>query len=94
MCSGGGELGLGNMFDSIPAFPESGLQLIIVHVLNKTLMFFHKREKEQVIVVSNTLSNTLQFFRYTYKKKKDYCSLIQQSCKKYHFMKVIMFRFC
>lgn len=32
MLSGGGESGLGNTFDSVPAFPESGLHKIIVHV--------------------------------------------------------------
>lgn len=56
MWSGGGELGLGNMFDSVPAFRESGLHLIIVHVLNIKWMFGQKRKKEQVIVVSETPS--------------------------------------
>lgn len=55
MWSGGGESGLGNMFDSVPAFPESGLNLIIVHVLNITLMFCQKKEK-RIIAVWNTYS--------------------------------------
>lgn len=52
MWSGGGELGLGNMFDSVAAFLESGLHLIIVHILNITWIFDQKREK-QVAVVRN-----------------------------------------
>lgn len=53
MRSGGGDLGQGNTFDSVPAFPESGLHYIIVHVLNITCMFGQKRVKEQVTVVRN-----------------------------------------
>lgn len=37
-----GESRLGNMFDSVSAFPESGLHYIIVHVLNITWIFGQK----------------------------------------------------
>lgn len=47
MWSGGGEPGLGNTFDSVAAFLESGLHLIIVHMLNITWTFDQKREREK-----------------------------------------------
>ena len=43
MWSGGGESGLGNMFNSGPAFPESGIHQVIVHVLNITWVICLKR---------------------------------------------------
>lgn len=53
MWSGGGDSGLGNTFDSVPAFPESGIHLIIVYVLNTTRVLVLKKEIEQVTIVRN-----------------------------------------
>lgn len=48
MWRGGGELSLGNTFYLVPAFPESQIHFIIVHVLNITWMFSQRVEKVKV----------------------------------------------